>query len=423
MPTEKKPTPRKAPAGPLRADVLIVGAGLAGGAQALALARAGFSVIAIERMALDKGLDAAFDGRASAIARSSWNVLDGIGLGGALKKTANPMEDIRITDGDVPFFLHYDHSNLGGGPFGYMIENREIRRALFDAFGAEKNLTVLAPRTLATLDRTPSGVRATLDGGTAIEAGLVIGADGRASDVRERANIKLTKWDYKQSGIVCTMVHDRPHQNIAHEHFLPSGPFAILPLKGHGNIEGRVSSIVWTERTALAPEMMALSDEDFRGQLQKRVGDFLGTVEALPGRWCYPLSLQYAERTIDERLALVADAAHGMHPIAGQGLNMGLRDVAALTDVLACGRRLGLDVGDGFQLERYERWRRFDNTLMLAMTDMLNRLFSNSVPPVRVARDLGLATVNKIPPLKKVFMEHAMGLVGDLPTLMRGDAR
>ena len=403
----------------LDADVLVVGAGLAGGTQALALARAGFSVIAVDRMDIAAGLDAAFDGRASAIAASSWNVLGGLGLGPALMAGACPMEDIRITDGDAPFFLHYDHGDLGSRPFGYMVENRTIRRALADAFATHDGLLVLAPRALVTLDRDASGVTATLDDGTEIAAGLVIGADGRASEVRRRANIKLTGWDYKQSGIVCTIVHERPHQNIAHEHFLPAGPFAILPLKGEGETEGRVSSLVWTERADLAPDMMALDDAAFQAEIQKRVGDFLGPVTPLPGRWCYPLSLQYAARTTDRRLALVADAAHGMHPIAGQGLNMGLRDVAALTDVLVAGRRLGLDVGDGFQLERYERWRRFDNTLMLAMTDILNRLFSNSVPPVRVARDLGLATVNKIPPLKKVFMEHAMGLVGDLPTLMR----
>jgi 2-octaprenyl-6-methoxyphenol hydroxylase len=213
--------------------------------------------------------------------------------------------------------------------------------------------------------------------------------------------------------------HEHCHDFVANEHFLPAGPFAILPLMGEPERPGHCSSLVWTERGDLAPSIMALDDAAFLAELESRFGDFLGDIEVIGPKWSYPLSLQFADATIAERLALIGDAAHGMHPIAGQGLNMGLRDVAALAEVVLDARRLGLDFGDAVTLERYQRWRRFDNTLMLAMTDALNRLFSNNIRPLMVARDVGLAVVNALPPLKNFFMRHAMGLVGDLPRLMR----
>jgi 2-octaprenyl-6-methoxyphenol hydroxylase len=213
--------------------------------------------------------------------------------------------------------------------------------------------------------------------------------------------------------------HERSHDFIANEHFLPAGPFAILPLKRDKDHPGHYSSIVWTERADLSPLIMALGDAEFKTELEQRFGNFLGPIEVIGPKWCYPLSLQYSHKTIANRLALIGDAAHAMHPIAGQGLNMGVRDVAALAEVILDARRLGLDIGDNVVLERYQRWRRFDNTLMLAMTDGLNRLFSNNIGPLRLARDIGLALVNKSPPLKKIFMRHAMGLVGNLPRLMR----
>ena len=400
----------------IKGDILIAGGGLVGGTLACALAEGGFSVIVVDAQKPEDGLDVAFDGRASAIALSSKHVLDQLGLWSLMEPETQAISDIRVTDGNSPLFLHYDHDDIGAEAFGYMVENRSIRKALYKRTRDFKNLQVCAPARIEMLERDESGVRARLDDGTSVTARLVIGAEGRKSPTREAANIKLTGWSYEQTGIVCTVKHQYAHDGIAHEHFLPAGPFAILPLT-----ENR-SSIVWTERSALTDAIMALDDEAFLADLGSRFGDFLGSIEVIGPRWAYPLSLQYADRATDNRLALAGDASHGMHPIAGQGLNMGLRDVAALAEVLIDAKRLGADPGDALVLEKYERWRRFDNTLMLAMTDMLNRLFSNNVAPLRLARDVGLAAVNKMPPLKKLFMKHAMGTVGDLPRLMRNQA-
>ncbi|HSV28111.1 MAG TPA: FAD-dependent monooxygenase, partial [Candidatus Omnitrophota bacterium] len=227
--------------------------------------------------------------------------------------------------------------------------------------------------------------------------------------------IGVSVWDYHQSGIVTTVAHEKPHRGIAHERFLPAGPFAILPMQGNR------SSIVWTEKLSLAPAIVAQSDDDFLAELMVRFGDFLGKVELAGPRFHYPLTLQVADRAIDRRLALVGDAAHGMHPVAGQGMNMGIRDVAALAEAVVDARRLGLDVGGPDVLERYQRWRRFDNMLMLGLTDAMVRLFSNDIGPLKLARDLGLAAVQRMPAAKRFFMKHAMGVVGDLPRMMRGE--
>lgn len=399
----------------LEADILIAGGGLVGGTLACGLAEAGLRVVVVDAQDPKVGLEAAFDGRASAIALSSKRVFDGLGLWPLMQPETAAINEIRVSDGDSLFFLHYDREDVGAEAFGYMVENRSIRKALDARFRDFDNLTLAAPATISEFERTPGDVRATLSDGTCVTARLIVGAEGRRSPTRERAGIKITNWSYKQTGIVCTVAHELSHDNVAHEHFLPAGPFAILPLTNNR------SSIVWTERDELVPGIMALDDEQFLLELKNRFGDFLGELEVIGGRWAYPLSLQYAERDIDHRLALAGDASHGMHPIAGQGLNMGLRDVAVLAEVLVDGKRLGLDPGDGNQLQSYSRWRGFDNTLMLAMTDVLNRLFSNDVEPVRLARDIGLAAVNQLPPLKKVFMQHAMGLAGELPRLMKGE--
>ncbi len=396
-------------------DALVVGGGLVGGTLACALAEAGLSVAVVEIGDPKEALAAGFDGRASAVALSSRRLLEGIGVWNKMESEAAPILDIRVSEGESRLFLHYDHREVGDEPLGHMVENRFIRRAILERMSELEAVRFLAPARLTRLDRRPGTVEAALADGRRIRAPLVVAADGRFSGVREDAGIRVTRWSYDQSGIVCTVAHEHSHENIAHERFLPSGPFAILPLP-----ENR-SSIVWTERKDLAAAMMKLDDREFTDELTARFGDFLGGVEVVGPRWSYPLSLQYAHTSLSHRLVLVGDAAHAMHPIAGQGLNMGWRDVAALTEVLADARRLGLDLGALDVLERYERWRRFDNTLMLAMTDALNRLFSNDIAPLRLARDTGLALVNRIPPLKKLFMRHAMGVVGDLPKLMRGE--
>ncbi|CCQ75423.1 UbiH/UbiF/VisC/COQ6 family ubiquinone biosynthesis hydroxylase [Magnetospira sp. QH-2] len=399
----------------LETDVLIVGGGFAGGTLACALARGGVSSVVIDREDPKAALRATYDGRAFAIALAAQRLLVGADLWDLMADEVNPIGDIRVTDGDSLMFLHYDHESIGDEPFGFMIETQTLRRALAKKLPTLDLVTWAAPTEAGPIDRTNRGVETTLPDGRRVRAKLLVGADGRGSRVREEAGIDLTSWSYHQTGIVCTVTHEYPHDNIAHEHFLPSGPFAILPLKGNR------SSIVWTEKEALTPAIMDLDDEGFLTELRRRFGDFMGDIAVSGPRFAYPLSLQYAHRATDKRLALVADAAHGMHPIAGQGLNMGLRDVAALAEVVVDAHRLGQDIGAPVVLEAYERWRRFDNTLMLALTDGLNRLFSNNIPPLRVARDLGLAVVNKMPPVKKFFMRHAMGLVGDLPRMLKGE--
>ncbi|OEJ64105.1 UbiH/UbiF/VisC/COQ6 family ubiquinone biosynthesis hydroxylase [Magnetovibrio blakemorei] len=406
---------------PLKVDILVIGGGLAGGTLSLALAQNGFRVATVDIEDTQGWTDRGFDGRASAIALSSQRVLDGVGLWAEIKDETAPIKDIRVADGNSPLFLHYDHTELGNEPFGYMVENRSIRKGLNTLVPKTKNLSYFAPNTVQVLDRAKNGVFATLNDGREIRADLVVACDGRRSPTREGAGIKLTSWDYKQAGIVCTVEHERPHDFCAQEHFLPSGPFAILPLPGTAEKPACRSSIVWTERADLWPIMMKLNDEDFLEELELRFGDFLGAIEVVGPRFAYPLSLQYAETYIAERLALVADSAHGMHPIAGQGLNMGLRDVAALAEVLVEARRLGQDIGAMNVLEKYQQWRRFDNDLMLGVTDVLVKLFSNDIEPLKLARDLGMATVNQFPDLKRFFMRHAMGTVGDLPRLMRGE--
>ena len=400
----------------LSVDVLIVGGGFVGGALACALSDAELRVAVVDSADPAHLLNAGFDGRASAIALSSRRFLEGIGVWPLAKADACPMMDIRVSDGASPLYLHYDHNAVGDEPFGHMVENRVLRRAVWERMDQQPGVMALAPSRIVTLDRRAGRVVARLADGRRIVAPLVVAADGRGSTTRDDAGVRVFGWPYRQVGIVCTVAHERPHDYVAHEHFLPAGPFAILPLNGNR------SSIVWTETASLGPAIMALDEAAFIDELATRFGDFLGELRLEGPRWCYPLSLQFAETQVAHRLALAGDAAHAMHPIAGQGLNMGFRDAAALAEVLADARRLGLDLGGKDVLDRYQRWRRFDNMTMLAMTDGLNRLFSNNIGPIRLARDVGLATVNRLPRLKRTFMRHAMGVVGTLPRLMRGEA-
>jgi len=403
-----------------KVDVLVAGGGMAGLTMGLALARGGLSVAVIERQAPPAFRDPTFDGRTSAIAYGSANVFDGVGVWSRLETRAQPIQDIRVADGNLmdrpsSLFLHYDHRDLGDSPLGYILENRDIRDALLSEAAAVENLHLMAPAAVANAERDTGGATVTLADGKTIAARLIIGADGRNSPLRDDAGIRVTRLDYPQTAIVCTVAHARPHAGVAVELFLPSGPFAMLPMT-----EQR-SSVVWTEKSNLAKDILALDDESFLYELQRRFGDWLGEIDVEGPRFAYPLGLLHAERYTDRRLALIGDAAHVIHPIAGQGLNMGIRDVAALAEAVVDANRLGLDIGDGPVLARYERWRRFDNVFMAATTDGLNRLFSNDIGPLRLARDLGLAAINRLPPAKRFFMRHAMGMVGDLPRLVKGE--
>ena len=268
--------------------------------------------------------------------------------------------------------------------------------------------------------RDADGAELVLQSGRRLKARLVASAEGRAGMMREEAGIGARSWSYRQIAIVLVARHERPHRGVAQEKFLPGGPFAILPMRDGPAGEHR-SSIVWTERADVARRILATDPARFNAEFARRFGDHLGQVEPIGSRWSYPLSLVHAERYVDTRLVLVGDAAHGIHPIAGQGYNLGVRDIAALVEVLVDGKRLGLDIGDAHSLERYARWRRADNFTMVAATDLLNRLFSNDLAPLRLLRDVGLAAVNRTPPLRRFFVRHAMGLVGDLPKLIRGE--
>ncbi len=403
------------------ADILIVGGGLVGAVAARALSNSGLSVIVVDGQDPSLATAAAFDGRASAVAAASKRLLAAIGIWPYLENDVSPILDIRVADGASPMFLHYDHEDVGVGPLGYLAENRHIRCSALSALKNDPNIIFLAPMRVEELVRDSNLVTATLSDGSVVSASLAIAADGRGSKTRENAGIKTTDWRYPQEAIVCTVEHEKPHAFIAHEHFLPAGPFAILPLKGTSERPAQRSSIVWTERAAHARQFVGLDDPNFIRELSRRFGDFMGKISVVGPRFCHPLGLQFAETSVAQRLVLIGDADHGIHPIAGQGLNMGYRDVAALVDVLAEARHVGLDIGSAAVLERYQRWRRFDNTLMLAVTDGLNRLFSNNIAPIRVARDIGLGGVNRMPGLKKILMRSAMGLSGDLPTLMRAD--
>ncbi len=301
-----------------------------------------------------------------------------------------------------------------------MIENRHTRIALHEAARETPGLTLIAPMSVKGASADDAKTHITLADGGVLEASICLAAEGRASPLRTAAGLKLVHWDYDQTGIVVTVEHEEPHHGLAHEYFLPPGPFAILPLTGNR------SSLVWTERRDDAKTIMALPDDLFTDELRRRFGTHLGEVKPTGPRWSYPLSLQIARNYIAPRLALVGDAAHAIHPIAGQGFNLGLRDVAALAEVLIDAKRLGLDIGAPTVLEKYQRWRRFDNIALTAATDVLNRLFSNDIAPVRLGRDVGLAIVGRIAPARRMFMRHAGGVLGlsseSLPRLLRGEA-
>src|SRR5947208_3654645 len=398
------------------AELIIAGGGLNGMLLAVACAGAGLSTIVIDRQDPAAMTADRFDGRTSAIAYGSRLVFDGIGLWQAIEREAEPIREIRVADDDSPLFLHYDHRELGGtAPLGYIVENRVLRRALFDRAAILPSLKLLAPRAVAATTADEGGAVGRLADGAQLRTRLVAAADGQNSPLRRAAGIGTVEWRYRQTGIVTTVRHERPHGGIAVEHFLPAGPFAILPVTGNR------SSIVWTEDADLAPRLLALPDAEFAAELRARFGDFLGEIQPVGPRWSYKLALMQAERYAARRLALVGEAAHVIHPIAGQGLNIGIRDIAALAEIIIDARRLGLDIGDATLLEQYERWRRADGLVLAAVTDGLNRLFSNTIPPIKLARDVGLAMVNRLPPLKRFLMQHAMGVLGDRPRLAKGE--
>lgn len=400
-------------------DILIVGGGLNGPALALALAQTGHTVTLIDALPRDARAREDFDGRSYALALASQKLIDQIGVWGAVAGQAQPMLEIKVTDGRAgqgpsPFFMHFDHAEIEEGPMGYMIEDRYLRRALRDAMEAEPAITLIDEQTVIAQDADATGVTVTLASGDSLRGRLLVGADGRRSGTAERAGIKRTGWDYGQTALVCAIEHDRPHNGIAHQFFMPPGPLAILPLPGNR------SSIVWSERSDRAAAIQSLDEESYLSILRPRFGDFMGDIRLAGDRFTYPLNLTLANAFVAERLALVGDAAHGVHPIAGQGLNAGLRDVGALAEVLTEARRRGEDIASSLVLDRYQQWRRFDTASLAAATDAFNRLFSNDIPLLRLGRDIGMGVVGAIPGLRQSFIREAAGLTGDLPRLLQG---
>ena len=401
-----------------KTDLLVGGAGFAGLALAIALRQGLGDAFTVTVADPTLGSAKSKDPRASAIAAAARRLFEAIEVWDAVAADAQPMLDMVVTDSKLddavrPTFLTFGGEVEPGEPFAHMVENRH----LIDALVAKaKELGVdLRATAVAGFEHTANAIDVTLADGEKISARLLVGADGARSSIREQAGIVTHGWNYDQSAIVTTVAHEREHNGRAEEHFLPAGPFAILPLTGK-----RVS-IVWTESTREAERIIALPDDEFHDELEKRFGLHLGDLEVIGPRRAFPLGLFTARSFIGERLALVGDAAHVIHPIAGQGLNMGLRDVAALAEAIADAARLGLDIGAPDVLERYQRWRRFDTMTMGVATDGLNRLFSNHSDVLRLARDVGLGIVERIPALKHVFIREAAGFTGDVPKLLRGE--
>lgn len=400
-------------------DVLIVGGGLNGPALALALASAGVSSLVLDAAPRAELARADFDGRAYALALSSRRMLAALGLWRELEGRAQAIEEIKISDGRAgagaaPWFLHFDAAEIDEGPMGHLLEDRWLRGALNAAIAAEPRIEARSEASVTGQRVLPGGVEAALADGSTVRGRLLVGCDGRGSQVAMRAGIRRMGWDYAQTSLVCAVEHTVPHRGVAHQFFLPEGPLAILPLPGER------SSIVWTEARERAAVIDALDDAGYLAALRPRFGDFLGPIRLTGARYSYPLGLSLAERFVDDRLALAGDAAHGIHPLAGQGLNLGFRDVAALAEVVATAHRRGLDIGAPDVLAGYQRWRRFDAALLAAATDGLNRLFSNDNPVLRLGRDLGLGLVNRLPALRRGLIREAAGLTGTLPRLLQG---
>jgi 2-octaprenyl-6-methoxyphenol hydroxylase len=413
---------------PREVDVIIAGAGIAGATLALALQQAGLKPVLIDPVVFDAQVAPTFDGRASAIAYAAFRQWKALGVGAALEPHAQRIEQILVTDGQTPgaashgtgpFFLRFDSAEIAdrsdGEPLGYLLENRHIRAALAQAVIAA-GIEVLAPARVASTTFGPREAVVTLADGRTLRAPVAVGAEGRGSVIRTEAGIGAVGWDYPQTGVVATVRLAQPHEGVAHEYFLPGGPFAILPLTGDR------ASLVWTESRARGAALKAARPEIFHAHLQRRFGDYIGEATVEGQVFTYPLSLQLSERLVAPRAALLGDAAHGIHPIAGQGLNLGLKGAAALAEVLVEAMRLGEDIGSEVVLERYAAWRRFDTVSVSAAADAFVRLFSNDNLLLRLARGAGMAAVNRIGPARRFFMSEAGGAVGDLPRLLKGEA-
>jgi 2-octaprenyl-6-methoxyphenol hydroxylase len=401
----------------MHSDVIILGGGLVGLTLAVALDAHGLTSVVVDPADPAALLAPGHDARASAVASASWAMLEAIGVTPALADEGCAIHAIRVAEGLSPGGLTF--APRDERPLGTMVPNRVLRRALYAAAAAAPGVTLAMPAQPLASERDAAGVRVTLADGRILSSPLLIAAEGRNSPTREAAGIRVTRWRYDHAGIIATIGHERPHQATAYEIFYPSGPFAILPLRD-GDDGGHRSAIVWTVAAADGPATAALPDRAFAAELVKRMGGLLGAVRLEGPRATYPLGFHHAARITADRLALVGDAAHGIHPIAGQGLNLGFRDVAALVEVLVEGGRLGMDLGDAQLLARYQRWRSLDTLMVAAATDSLTRLFGLPGKAASGLRRAGLTLVSRAAPLRDMFMAEARGESGTLPMLLRG---
>ena len=406
-----------------RYDLIIGGGSFVGMALACGLAKSapgGFRIAVVERMSVAEARSGAFDGRSVALTAAAKQMLEALGVWPGISADAQPVMAMDITDSKLDFpirsvLLNFDAQQGGDEPTAFIVENAILRRALYEAAESLSDITLIAPETVAGIDLREASAAITLGSGKTLTANLLVAADGQRSALRKMAGFKIVEWTSDQAAITGTITHEKPHEGRAVQHFLPAGPFALLPMVGNR------SSIVWTERAEEARRIMASGEAEMLAEIDKRIGSALGRI-ALAGKLsAFPLSMTLSRGFVKPRIALAGDAAHGLHWIAGQGLNHGLKDAAALTEVLVDAARLGLDPGDLTVLERYERWRRFDSASSAMSAAVLNRLFANDNAPLRMARQFGLGVVDRLPGLKRFFMREAAGLTGELPKLLKGE--